>query len=786
MRIAIAGPSPVPFSAGGIEALMSGLYQTLTQNTEHQTELIKLPSPEGSFWDVIESYYRFYKLDLGHFDVVIAVKYPAWMTEHPNMIIYMAHCLRGLYDTYHLSGLPEETPGGDPYVDDLLEYMDCYPRPADLDAFFGLVFRLKEHSGEIDPTHFSFPGPLIRKIVRYMDRYAMEKHGPEKYFAISDTVAGRKDYFPQGAVIETVYPPSGRKAGASAEPKHIFTMSRLDRPKRLDLLVRAMKYVKSGIPLLIAGTGPEREHLEELAENDPRIRFLGYVTDAEAEQYYAEALFVPFLPYEEDYGYITIEAMLHRKPVLTVRDSGGPTEFVRDYETGFVTDTDPVQIAEKIDWFAQHPDKAEEMGRRAYAEVENISWDNVVSRLLESVREIPEKRTDRRQVTVLSSFPVWPPQNGGQARIYNLYRQIADMADVRIEVIGRSSGVRRLGSGYYQRCACISSDQRRKEDQLNQRCGMNVTDIAALLYAGSTPEYTENLKESIMASDLTIVSHPYTYYEAKEFLKGRPFVYEAHNVESVMKEQMIPECPDRQLLIDTVFEAEKECCENSCLIMTCSLEDQVTLNRVYGVSTDKMILVPNGVECSGTVYTSQAIRTLRKKALGLEGQKTALFMGSWHGPNIEAAEIVLQLAYLCPEITFLLMGSQCAYFTRNHRIIPENVALLGLVSEEEKARIFSAVDIALNPMLSGSGTNLKMFDYMAAGIPVVTTAFGARGITDRSSMIVAEPLTEMAEVLRGFTPEKGNILAKQARRCVEENYDWKVIAQPLKEFIRDL
>ena len=121
----------------------------------------------------------------------------------------------------------------------------------------------------------------------------------------------------------------------------------------------------------------------------------------------------------------------------------------------------------------------------------------------------------------------------------------------------------------------------------------------------------------------------------------------------------------------------------------------------------------------------------------------------------------------------MLMGSQCMYF--KDRKLPENVGLLGLVSEEEKNRIFSIVDFALNPMISGSGTNLKMFDYMAAGIPVITTEFGTRGIDDKSSFIIKE-VNDMVDECNSFKIENQTNKVVTARKYVEETFDWNVIA----------
>ena len=106
MNIAIIGPSPIPFTMGGMEYLLRGLENNISELSNHKVELIKLPTKEDNFWNIIDSYRQFYKLNLDHFDMVISTKYPAWMVKHNNHICYMAHRLRGLYDTYHFTKLP--------------------------------------------------------------------------------------------------------------------------------------------------------------------------------------------------------------------------------------------------------------------------------------------------------------------------------------------------------------------------------------------------------------------------------------------------------------------------------------------------------------------------------------------------------------------------------------------------------------------------------------------------------------------------------------------------------
>ena len=106
MDIAIVAPCPIPYVIGGAENLWRGLQDHLNEHTEHQAELIKLPSREHSFWDLVDTYRRFSELDLDGFDLVVSTKYPAWMVRHPRHVVYLQHKLRGLYDTYDIDRLP--------------------------------------------------------------------------------------------------------------------------------------------------------------------------------------------------------------------------------------------------------------------------------------------------------------------------------------------------------------------------------------------------------------------------------------------------------------------------------------------------------------------------------------------------------------------------------------------------------------------------------------------------------------------------------------------------------
>src|SRR5439155_7231797 len=138
-----------------------------------------------------------------HFDRVISLKYPAWMVQHPDHVCYMLHPLRGLYDTYHYFALPErleECPGA---VGAVRQFMTELPgRRESLPELFWRLDALRA-APDLPPDPFRFPGPFIREIVHYLDAIGLSNL--RRYAAISETVAGRKDYFPTGAQVRVAH-----------------------------------------------------------------------------------------------------------------------------------------------------------------------------------------------------------------------------------------------------------------------------------------------------------------------------------------------------------------------------------------------------------------------------------------------------------------------------------------------------------------------------------------------------------------------------------------------------
>jgi glycosyltransferase involved in cell wall biosynthesis len=381
MDVAIVAPCPIPYQVGGAENLWRALQDHINERTPHRAEILKLPTREFSFWELVDSYRHFAELNLDGFDVVVSSKYPAWMVGHPRHVCYMLHPLRGLYDTYRFFGLPERHATDAAPVLQLRDFMERNAgRREALDDFFAELGELQGASGLPDDL-FAFPGPFIREVVHYLDGVGLATSEIARYGAISRTVATRPGYFPAGVDVFVAHPPTGLPGLRQGRGRYLFTAGRLDGAKRVDLLIEAMAHVAAGVELRIAGTGPEEGRLRTLAAGDRRIVFCGRVTESALAELYAGARAVAYLPFEEDFGYVALEGMLSGKPVITCTDSGGTTELVEDGATGVVCQPQPEAIGAAVEDLWSRRARRRSMGAAGRERARRVSWDAVVAQL---------------------------------------------------------------------------------------------------------------------------------------------------------------------------------------------------------------------------------------------------------------------------------------------------------------------------------------------------------------------------------------------------------------------
>jgi glycosyltransferase involved in cell wall biosynthesis len=335
MRLAVCMPQ-VPFERGGTEIFADGLVQALREHG-HETELVTVPFKWYPGERVLTQSFLWRLLDLEEangrpIDAVIATKFPSYVVRHPNKIVWLLHQFRQAWD---------------------------------LDRT------------ELGQFSESAEDRALRRKVLELDRMSLGE--AKKIFTTSSIVAGRlKDSV--GLDAEVLAPPPAPLAFRCDEyGDFILSVNRLDRAKRIDLLIEAAAQVPD-VRVVIAGDGPDRERLEGLANG--RVEFVGRVSDEELAALYARCRAVYYAPVNEDYGLVPYEAFLSDKPVITTTDAGGPLDIVRDGETGRVVAPRAEELARAL---ALSEDEARTLGRAGHEIARGVTWSRCVERLLEFV-----------------------------------------------------------------------------------------------------------------------------------------------------------------------------------------------------------------------------------------------------------------------------------------------------------------------------------------------------------------------------------------------------------------
>ncbi|WP_426573390.1 glycosyltransferase family 4 protein [Aquihabitans sp. McL0605] len=815
MKIAVVHPSPVPFTRGGAERATTGIQAAINDLTQHEAEMIKIPVDERTLPGVIEAYETYANLNLDHFDRIIVSKYPAWMVDHPHKTLLMMHPLRGVYDTYQYHDQPLTVPNPSPDVFAMLHLMEQSQHRGSFAEFFE---RWHNALARLGPDHpdFVFPGPFARTAVRWLDGIAMAPGAVKRYLSQSNTVAVREGYFPRSVTPTIVHLPGHLPQAPRNEEygSYLFTASRLDGPKRLDLLIDAMAHVPGPTQLRIAGTGALRAQLEVQAADDPRIRFLGFVRDDELPELYANALAAPFIPADEDLGLITLEAFSQGTAVVTCTDSGGPTEFIKDGTTGLVAEPTAASIGSALARLVADHGLAHQLGQAGKERGDRITWEGVVDAVLGEARLTPEERAaqgsdgaapaavvpaSRRRVVVLTTFPINNPGHGGQLRARHLYGALARWRPVQVVALvdfGNQAEVQSLAPGLTQVVVPRSAAQHLAGEELSAEARMPVTDVTAGSHIELTPDYLAAVAEAIDGASAVILAEPYLLPALEQLGTDIPVIYDAFNVEAQLKAGIFPDTELGRDLLAQVVDVENRAVLRSARTTTCSSTDAVALAEGAGQAADRMAVIPNGTTVPAEIASpaerqDQSTRWRRRYwtagSMGAEPEHVAVFFGSWHPPNLDAAELLIEIAPQLPNLVILSVGRHGQAFA--NRSIPENLVFPGVVSTRTKDRLLATADVALNPMRLGSGTNLKLLEYLAVGIPVVSTPFGARGIdvVDGEHLRFAEPQAFAAAVVEVLAdPAGAQRRAEAARALVSARYSWDRLGAELASVVGEV
>jgi glycosyltransferase involved in cell wall biosynthesis len=347
MRIVIA-TTQVPFVRGGAELQAEGLRDAL-RRAGHEAELVAIPFKWYPPEVILDHMLACRLLDLTeaaccNVDLLIGLKFPAYLISHPNKVLWVIHQHRTAYELW------------DHPIADLI------------------------HSPN---------GLQVRDAIQQADVNTFRE--ARAIYAESETVAKRMKRY-CGVASTPLYhpPPSAEKFYTRAAEDYLFFPSRLVMAKRQALVLEALSLTKEPIVVRFSGAADEPSYeitLKKAARKlkiEDRVQWLGPITEGEKYEQYARSLGVIFPPVDEDYGYITLEAMLSAKPVITCADSGGSLEFITDEENGLVTQPTAESLAAAMDRLWRDRAHAKQLGEASRARYDQmgLNWTRVIRTLL--------------------------------------------------------------------------------------------------------------------------------------------------------------------------------------------------------------------------------------------------------------------------------------------------------------------------------------------------------------------------------------------------------------------
>ncbi len=344
MRVLIVN-NMAPFIWGGAEELAKNLEKNIILSG-HEAETLRVPFQWEPATRIPSQMMMARTLQLYEVDRVIALKFPAYLIQHPHKTLWLLHQYRQAYDLYdagqsNLCGLQEK--------DELIALI----KAADNNAF---------HESR---SVFTNSEITQKRLLKY-------------------------NQFKAEVLLPPINDPELFSGGELGD--YIFAGGRINTMKRQILLLEAMKYADKNVKLIIAGPPDSREDasllenkVSQLGLGDRVVLDLRFLPREHYADYVNNAKAVAYIPFDEDsLGYVAMEAVLAGKALLATTDSGGILKLAKNQETGWVVEPNPTALAVAMSAAFESNSRVKNYGmaaRELWLDLE-INWEKTVEILL--------------------------------------------------------------------------------------------------------------------------------------------------------------------------------------------------------------------------------------------------------------------------------------------------------------------------------------------------------------------------------------------------------------------
>ena len=351
-----------------------------------------------------------------------------------------------------------------------------------------------------------------------------------------------------------------------------------------------------------------------------------------------------------------------------------------------------------------------------------------------------EPRTERgASLLMIAPYPVLPASTGGKIRIVRLAEQLAKRG-IEVTILtpykpGQEGHAHSLPFGLRQvmypfALPFLATDR----------------PFSYAFLVSLHPWYARHLRSWMSTFDLVQFEHVSFADLATLLPEDLPVIYDAHNVEVDYVEAETNWPPARRLAARRIRRFERDLAHRADRVLSCSRDEGDRLVELYQVPRERIRVVPNGVRRAERTPASPAdLPPGLERLLAANRGRGAVFSGSDVDHNRRVVRwLIEELAPAVAGHCVVVIHGECG-----SRF--ERTASSGNLFHDPDWRGFARYArpefVALNPVTSGAGTNLKLTHALAHGIPMVTTEFGMRGYSDLRSQVLVRALHEFAPAL---------------------------------------
>ena len=404
----------------------------------------------------------------------------------------------------------------------------------------------------------------------------------------------------------------------------------------------------------------------------------------------------------------------------------------------------------------------------------------------------------KKKVLIIMPYEnMYPPKNGGLQRCFNLFNQLTKHFEVTCVTHDSKENLLSGSENYPSTLnAAIYTSHNQKAAK----------DIFSLLPGrlGNAVKYrwlTKDFKHSADGSFLKLYpvlknvlkkdTFDYIILEnlsltrqarwMRQYNKKAKIIYNAYNVDSLLAQKKDSGSVQQQKEIDDLANTESNLYKVIDGIFCCSQVDLDTFTDLNQRKIGINYVLPNGVD---TTFFSHSVNIEQQHL------KNIIFCGSLdYEPNKEG--LLWFYKNVWPLVIERLPGRMLYVVGRgnseSYRELLKDATVNFIGEVPEVTPFYRKCNVAIAPLLQGSGTRLKILEAMSLGNPVVTTSIGIEGIDAKASedVLVSDDARGFADAVIHLSTDAGfsEYISNNARRLVENKYSWDFIGDSLAAFL---